>query len=55
MLYHNSAMHDTKVMGFSIEFGVRSISPLPLEGLSLNYGQTFISVEQCAESMTQLC
>ena len=33
-----------KVMGFSFEFGVHSISPLPVERFSLNIGQMLISV-----------
>ena len=36
-------------------FGVGSISPLPLEGFSLNVGQMFASVRLCAEPITQLC
>ena len=36
-----------KVIGFSLEFCVRSISPLPLEGFLLNFqiGEMFILIE----------
>ena len=44
-----------KVMGLSLEFCVRSVSPLPVGGLSLNFGQMFTSVGQCAEPITQPC
>ena len=44
-----------KVTGLSLEFCVRSISPLPLGGFSLNFGQMFISVGLCAEPITQPC
>ena len=37
-------------MGFSLEFRVRSIFPLPLEGFSLKFGQMLISVRWCAEA-----
>ena len=37
-----------------LKFGVGSISPLPLEGFSLNVGQMFASVRWCAEPITQL-
>ena len=40
-------------MGLSLEFCVRSVSPLPLEGFSLNFGQMFTSVGQCAEPISQ--
>ena len=43
-----------KVMGFTLEFGVRSISPQPFERFSLKFTQMFSSVRLCAESMTQL-
>ena len=33
----------------------RSVSPLPLGGFSLNVGQMFTSVGQCAEPITQPC
>ena len=36
-------------MGLSLEFCVRSISPIPLEGFSLNFGRMFASVRRCAE------
>ena len=42
-------------MGLSPEFRVCSISPIPLEGFSLNFGHMFASVRQCAESITQSC
>ena len=42
-------------MGLSLEFRVRSISPIPLEGFSLNFGRMFASVRQCAELITQPC
>ena len=35
-----------KVMGLSLEFCVRSVSPLPLGGFSLNFGQMFTSVDK---------
>ena len=41
-------------MGFSLDFQVRSISPLSLEGFSLNFGQMLISVRRCAGPMFQL-
>ena len=44
-----------KVTSLSLEFCVCSISPLPLEGFSLNVGQMFASVKWCAEPITQLC
>ena len=44
-----------KVTSLSLEFGVSSISPLPLEGFSLNVGQMFASLRWCAEPITQLC
>ena len=51
--------HKVKVTGqghgLSIEFRVRSISPIPLEGFSLNFGHMFASVRQCAEPITQPC
>ena len=43
-----------KVMGFFLEFCVRSITPEPFERFSLNFGQMFKSLKQCAEPMTQL-
>ena len=42
-----------KVMGLSLEFDVRSVSPLPLGGFSLNFGQMFTSLGQCAEPITR--
>ena len=47
--------HHVKVIGFSFEFRVRSISPIPLEGFSLNFGHMFASVRRCAEPITQPC
>ena len=44
-----------KVMGFTLEFGVRSTPPLPLGGFSLNFSQMFMSLRQYAELMSQLC
>ena len=44
-----------KVTSLSLEFGVGSISPLPLEGFSLNSSQMFASVRWCAEPITQVC
>ena len=41
-----------KVTGLSFEFCVHSISPLPLGRFSLNFGQMFTSVGQCAEPIT---
>ena len=38
-----------KVVSLSPEFRVHSISPLPLEGFSFNFGQMFASVKWCAE------
>ena len=38
-------------MGLSLEFRFRSVSPLPLGGFSLNFGQMFTSVGQYAESI----
>ena len=40
-------------MGLSLEFCVRSISPIPLEGFSLNFGHMFSSVRRCAKLITQ--
>ena len=39
----------------TIKFCVRSLSPLPLGGFSLNFDQMFSSVGQCAEPITQPC
>ena len=44
-----------KVTDLSLEFCVSSVSPLPLGGFSLNFGQMVISVGQCAEPITQPC
>ena len=38
-----------------LEFRVRSISPIHLEGISLNFGHMFASVRRCAELITQPC
>ena len=43
------------VMGLSLEFCVHSVSPFPLGGFSLNFGQMFTLVGQCAEPITQHC
>ena len=42
--------HKAKVTGLSLEFRVRSVSPIPVEGFSLNFGQIFTLVRQYAES-----
>ena len=42
-------------MGLSLEFRVRSISPIPLEGFSLNLGHMFASVRRYVELITQPC
>ena len=42
-------------MGLSLEFRVRSVSSIPLEGFSLNFGHMFASVKRCAELITQPC
>ena len=56
---HSSTMQTDKVtvqgQGLSLEFCVHSVSPLPLEGFSLNFGRMFTSVGQCAEPITQPC
>ena len=44
-----------KVIYLSLEFRVRSISPVPLEGFSLNFGHIFAPVRWCAELITQPC
>ena len=44
-----------KVTALSLEFHVRSVSPIPVEEFSLNIGQMFTLVRQCAESITQPC
>ena len=41
-------------MGFSLAFCVSSLSPLPLEGFSIKFGQVFISVRWFAEPMTRV-
>ena len=43
-----------KVIGFNLEFHIRSISPHPVERFSLNFGEMLISVIWCAEPGTQL-
>ena len=43
-----------KIIWFTLEFHDHSISPLPLEGFSSNFGQ-MISVRPCSEPMTHLC
>ena len=42
------------VMGFTLEFCFRSISPESFEGLSFKFTQMFVSVRRCAEPMTRL-
>ena len=44
-----------KIMEFSLVFRVTSISPLFLEGLSLNIGQMFRLARLCAEFIIQPC
>ena len=44
-----------KVMILSLEFCVRSISPIPLEAFSLNFGYMFASVRRYAELIIQPC
>ena len=36
-------------------WALNSISPIPLEGFSLNFGHMFASVRRCAELITQPC
>ena len=43
-----------KVMEFTHQFCVRSISTEPFEQFSLNFTQLFLSVRRCAEPMNQL-
>ena len=43
-----------KVIGFSLEFYVRSISLEHFERFALNFGQMFISGRSCVEPMAQL-
>ena len=45
--------HKVTVQGHGFE--PRILSPLPLGGFSLNFGQMFTSVGQCAEPITHLC
>ena len=52
---HNKVKSQFKVTGLSLEFRVRSVSPISVEGFSLNFGQMFTLVRQCAESITQPC
>ena len=53
---HNSALRSQlKVTSLSLEFGLGFVSPLALEGFSLNMGQMLTSVRWCAEPITQLC
>ena len=53
-LSYPRSMSHFKVVGFTLQFRVCSISPEPFERSSLNFDQMFISVRQCAEPMTQL-
>ena len=61
MMYrtHSSTIQTHKVTiqghGLSLEFCVRSVCSLPLGGFSLNFGQMFTSVGQCAELIPQPC
>ena len=41
--------------GLRLEFSVSSVSPIPVEGFSLNFGQMFALVRRYAESITQPC
>ena len=40
--------------GLRLEFRVSSVSPIPVEGFSLNFGQMFALVRRCAESITTM-
>ena len=42
------------ILGLSLEFHVRSISPIPLEGFSLNFGHMFASLRRCAELISTM-
>ena len=44
-----------KIMGFTLEFCVRSIYPKLFVRFSLNITPMFLSVSWCAEPMTRLC
>ena len=44
-----------KVTALSLGFRARSVSPIPVERFSLNFGQMFILVRRCAESIIQPC
>ena len=56
---HKSAMpaqgqgHRSRSWVWALNF--MSISPIPLEGFSLNFGHMFASVRRCAELITQPC
>ena len=52
---HANSRSQVKVMGLSLEFCVHSISPIPLEGFSLNFDHMFASVRRYAELITQPC
>ena len=52
---HANSRSQVKVIGLSLEFRVRSISPIPLEGFCLNFGHMFAPVRRCAELITQPC
>ena len=49
------SMSQFKVTGLSLEFRVRSVSPIPVEGFSLNFGQMFTLVRRCEELISQPC
>ena len=44
-----------QVMEFSLQLCVCSISPQPLEGLSLHFDKMFSSVRGCAKHIAQSC
>ena len=43
-----------KVMEFTLQFCVRSMSSEPFVRFSLNFTQLFLSVRRCAEPLSQL-
>ena len=47
--------HRSRSWVWALEFRVCSISAIPLEGFSLNFGHMFASVRRCAELITQPC
>ena len=42
-------------MELSLEFCVHSVSPIPVEGISFNFGHMFALVRRFAELITQPC